>query len=173
MLITTLSLKFPTLTLMVTLSFLNSWQTLINTDLQPFCKVLSIYWDSTKYPIETLYTLVARSKCFFYFYNCFGKPYDCQRQHTHGQFGFIPASKKKSAKYINGCNVYSGGFFFFNMPPSCTFVMFNLGENSMKDLIDMVQKFVNDFNWPLILPVSFCARTWSHWVALVAIKVPL
>lgn len=66
------------------------------------------------------------------------------------------------------------GFFFFNMPPSRTFVMFNLGENSMKDLIDMVQKFVNDFNWPLILPVSFCAtRTWSHWVALVAIKVPL
>lgn len=45
-----------------------------------------------------------------------------------------------------------GFFFFFNMPPSCTFVMFNLGENSMKDLIDMIQKFVKHFKWSLILP---------------------
>lgn len=38
---------------------------------------------------------------------------------------------------------------FLNMPSSCTFVMFNLGENSMKDLIYMIQKFVNYFKWAL------------------------
>lgn len=46
--------------------------------------------------------------------------------------------------------MYTVEFFFLNMPFSCTFVVFNLGENSMKDLIYMIQKFVNYFKWPLI-----------------------
>lgn len=60
--------------------------------------------------------------------------------------------RKKIFKHINGGNVYSwlSFFFFFNMPSSCTFVMFNLGENSMKDLIDRIQKCVNHLKWPLI-----------------------
>lgn len=47
--------------------------------------------------------------------------------------------------------MYTVEFFFFkNMPFSCSFVVFNLGENSMKDLIYMIQKSVNYFKWPLI-----------------------
>lgn len=50
-----------------------------------------------------------------------------------------------------------------NMPSSCTFVMFNLDENSMKDLIDMIQKFVNHFKWPLVLPDSIlCHENIAH-----------
>lgn len=53
--------------------------------------------------------------------------------------------------------------------------MFNLGDNSMKDLIDMIQKLVKHFKWSLIFAKSHSVP-WEHgpyWVALVVIKFSL
>lgn len=65
---------------------------------------------------------------------------------------------------------------FLHMPSSCTFVMFDLGENSMKGLIDMIQKLVNHFNCPLILPPfhSFYAiRTLTTLGSISEDKTPV
>lgn len=82
--------------------------------------------------------------------------------------------KKKNLQNTLMVVMYTVEVFFLNMPSSCTFVMFNLGETSVKDLIYVIQKFVNCFKWASSFAKfhSVSEEHCPHQVLLVVIKLP-